>query len=112
MKASSEFDVMNESEDFRASPFYAQIWPFPHHGQRRCNLILISNPAVNSEADFLKIARCIHDFDPKIKVTVVTNRWRGLAQMLAAAISPTLIVFWFLWRVFARCAESFCMVKT
>lgn len=61
-------------------------------GHRRCQLILISNPAGNQPEDFIRIAEYIRQYDPKITVTVVTDRFRGLASMVAKLALPTLVV--------------------
>ena len=61
-------------------------------GCRRCQLVLISNPAGNQPEDFIRIAEYIRQYDPKITVTVVTNRLRGLAYMAARLALPTLVI--------------------
>ncbi len=61
-------------------------------GRRRCHLVLVSNPAGNRPEDFMRIAAYIREYDPKVSVTVVTDRARGLASMAARLALPTLAV--------------------
>ncbi len=61
-------------------------------GRRRCQLILISNPAGNQPEDFIHIAEYIRQYDPKITVTVITDRVRGLAAMASRLVLPTLVI--------------------
>lgn len=60
--------------------------------RRRCQLVLISNPAANQADDFVRIAEYVRQYDPKITVTVITDRARGLAAMAAHIALPTLVV--------------------
>lgn len=66
--------------------------PGSHQGQRRCQLVLISNPAVNRASDFYTIAEYVRQYDPQVTTTIITDRARGLAQLLAKITMPTLVV--------------------
>ena len=76
----------------RQSPFHVTSLPGLHHGRRRCQLVLISNPLVNHENDFFQIAQHIRQYDSKVTTTVITNRARGLARLLAKISLPTLTI--------------------
>jgi len=61
-------------------------------GQRRCHLVLVPNEPTNQVEDFLRIAELVKQHDPKIKTTVVTDRYAGMARMAAYATLPTLML--------------------
>ena len=84
-------NTVNNSEGAAPdSPFYGtKELDFPKCN-RRCNLLLVSNPAVNKVSDYEKIAGCIRQIDPKISTRIIDSRWDKIAHGTIPALRPTL----------------------
>ena len=73
------------------SPFRYNGPSSPLLGKRRVHLALVANRNVNHEPDFVRMVEFLREIDPKIRPFLISDRRKGVFQLLPLALRPTLM---------------------